>query len=163
MFLCGEFTLKTKKGGGNDFRQMPILWTSYLCPVQICYMKKIAAFFALSILLLSAANAQTKKWKEMDAFHTVMGETFHPSEEGKLEPVRKRSGELVEKAVAWFKSEAPDGFNKSAIKSTLKKLVKEAKALDKRVRANAPDEVIKEKLGSLHHLFHTIEENCEKQ
>jgi len=39
----------------------------------------------------------------MDDFHEVMAKTFHPAEEGKLEPIRNRSQEMQDKAAAWEK------------------------------------------------------------
>ena len=88
------------------------------------------------LLLIAFAQAQEKKsWKEMDDFHTVMSETFHPAEEGKLGPIKKRSQEMVDKAVAWQKSTAPEGYDKKAVKGSLKKLVQGTKELNKLVKA----------------------------
>jgi hypothetical protein len=114
--------------------------------------------FAAAILTTSAQE----KWKEKDDFHEVMSKTFHPSEEGKLEPIRTRSQEMVDKAIAWNKSTAPKGFDKKAVKSNLKDLVKGAKEINELVKDKAADAVIKEKLAKLHDVFHTIVEKCEK-
>jgi hypothetical protein len=51
----------------------------------------------------STAQANDK-WAELEAYHDVMSQTFHPAEEGKLEPIRKRAGELAEKARQWLDS-----------------------------------------------------------
>jgi hypothetical protein len=129
-------------------------------------MKKI-----LSLLLIIAAvvvakpvHAQQKaKWNEMDTFHDVMAKTFHPAEEGKMEPIRSRSQEMVEKAIAWKNSTAPAGYDQDAVKETLKKLVKGAKEVNKLVQKNAADKEIKEELSKLHDVFHEIMEKCEKE
>ncbi|HVT84016.1 MAG TPA: hypothetical protein VHD35_02380 [Chitinophagaceae bacterium] len=129
-------------------------------------MKKI---FSLLLLIVSLSfftqiHAQQKAgWKEMDEFHKVMAATFHPSEEGKLEPIKNQSGDLVKKAVSWQKSNAPEGYNKNAAKASLKKLVTASKELHQLVKNNAADEVLKEKLSSLHDIFHEITEKCEKE
>ena len=34
-----------------------------------------------------------------EAFHEVMSKTFHPAEEGKLDPIKTRSYEMVQKAI----------------------------------------------------------------
>jgi hypothetical protein len=116
-------------------------------------MKKIICLLiALSSFLISI-NAQ---WKEMDDFHTVMSETFHPSEEGKLGPIKSRSQEMVDKAVAWKKSTIPDGYDKKAVKASLKTLVKGSKELNKLVKDNASDKVLTEKLSALHDVFHEV-------
>ena len=128
-------------------------------------MKKIFALvvIATAFLFINPANAQQKaKWNELDAFHEVMAKTFHPAEEGKLEPIRSRSAEMVEKAIAWKNSAAPEGYDKNAVLKNLKKLVKGAKEIDKMVKKNASDKELKEELSELHDVFHEIVEKCEK-
>jgi hypothetical protein len=129
-------------------------------------MKKLVAvmIFAAALLFSNASISQTKaKWKEMEDFHTVMGGTFHPAEEGKLEPIRTRSKEMVDKAVAWEKSTAPEGYDKKAVSGILKKLVTGTKELDKMVFAKATDQALVTKLSSLHDVFHEIMEKCQKE
>jgi hypothetical protein len=115
------------------------------------------------LICISSQAQQKASWKEMDEFHQVMSATFHPSEEGKLDPIKTRSGEMVNKAVSWQKSDAPKGYNKNAVKASLKKLVSASKELHQLVKNNATDEVLKEKLSSLHDIFHEITEKCEKE
>ncbi len=124
-------------------------------------MKKMLAMLTL-VLLTAGAFAQPKPgdWAELKAFHGVMSETFHPAEEGKLEPIKTRSGEMVEKAVTWQKSTPPAEFNKPEIKKELKNLVKGAKELDKMVKKNAADADLTKKLSSLHDVFHNIVGLC---
>ncbi len=125
----------------------------------------------LSLLMIFAAVAVTKpihaqqkaKWQELDAFHEVMSKTFHPSEEGKLEPIRSRSAEMLEKAIAWKNSTAPEGYDQNAVKKNLKDLVKGAKEINKMVQDKADDASLKEKLSKLHDTFHEIVEKCEKE
>ena len=129
-------------------------------------MKKLVAVmvFAAAFLFSNASFSQTKvKWNEMEDFHGVMGGTFHPAEEGKLEPIRTRSKEMVDKAVAWEKSKAPEGYDKKAVSAILKKLVTGTKELDKMVKAKATDQALVTKLSSLHDVFHEIMEKCQKE
>jgi hypothetical protein len=127
-------------------------------------MRKLVSTLLLTLVLVTAAQAQTKKaeWKEMHDFHGVMGSTFHPAEEGNLQPIRTRSQEMVDKAIAWQKSDAPEGYNKKAVKGTLKKLVSGAKEIDQLVKANAADKDLTAKLTALHDVFHEIMEKCRK-
>ncbi|HKC35535.1 MAG TPA: hypothetical protein VKB95_05705 [Chitinophagaceae bacterium] len=125
----------------------------------------------LSLLVIFAAVAVAKpvhaqqkaKWQELDAFHEVMSKTFHPAEEGKLEPIRSRSAEMLEKAIAWKNSTAPEGYDQKAVKENLKDLVKGAKEINKMVQDKADDASLKEKLSKLHDSFHQIVEKCEKE
>ena len=99
----------------------------------------------------------------MEEFHNVMAQTFHPAEEGKLEPIKTRSQEMLDKAIAWESSIAPAGYNQQAVKNTLKDLVKGVKEINKLIKEKAKDDVIKEKLSGLHDIFHEIMEKCEKE
>ena len=126
-------------------------------------MKKFACLFIASFAIIGFAQAQEKKtWKEMHDFHTVMSETFHPAEEGHLDPIKKRSQEMVDKAVAWEKSTAPEGYDKEKVEGSLKKLVKGTKELNKLVKAKSSDKVLTDKLTGLHDIFHEIMEKCRK-
>ena len=127
------------------------------------YMKKFVCLFIAAFAIAASVNAQEKKsWKEMHDFHAVMSATFHPAEEGKLDPIRTRSQEMVEKAEAWQKSTAPEGYDKKAVTKSLQKLVEGSKELNKLVKEKAKDEALKEKLSTLHDVFHEIMEKCEK-
>ena len=124
-------------------------------------MKKIMTL-VLAVFVFAGMNsvkAQKAKWNEMEEFHTVMSQTFHPAEEGKLEPIKTRSGEMLTKAKAWKSSDAPEGFNKKAVKKLLNDLVKGSKELDRMVKENAADAMLTEKLSKLHDIFHEIMEN----
>ena len=128
-------------------------------------MKK-SLFLLIAVIAFTGFNCvrsqEKAKWKEMDAFHQVMAQTFHPAEEGKLEPIKTRSQEMLEKATAWQNSTAPEGYNQKAVKKSLKELVKSAKEINDLVKQNAADDVLKTKLSKLHDTFHEIIEKCEK-
>lgn len=109
------------------------------------------------------ANPIAIGWKEMDAFHEVMAKTFHPAEEGKFEPIRTRSQEMLDKATAWQNSTAPAGYNQKAVKKSLKELVKGAKQINDLIKTNTSDDILKTKLSKLHDVFHEIMEKCENE
>ncbi len=126
-------------------------------------MKKIKFLFsAVALLFISTfVSAQVKNWKEKNDFHKVMSTTFHPAEEGNLEPIKTKINEMQAKAIAFQKSEIPaDVVNKKDMKKNLKELVKGTKALNKKIKANASDEIIKTELTSLHDVFHKIVGLC---
>jgi hypothetical protein len=126
-------------------------------------MKNSVFSFIVLLATIFSASAQEKKWKELDAFHDIMSKTFHPSEEGKLEPIRTRSKEMLDRATEWKNSTAPEGYDMNAVKKNLKDLVKGAKEINELVKANATDAVLKDKLSKLHDVFHLIVEKCEKE
>lgn len=118
----------------------------------------------LFLLLLTAATfsaqAQKPTWTALDDYHTVMSQTFHPSEEGNLQPIKERSGELAAKAKTLQKSEIPTAYQKPGVKETLVLLAKESKALDKIVRKKKSDAEITKTLTALHERFHEVMEKC---
>jgi len=117
-------------------------------------------FIALLTGIVFKAQAQQPAWKELDNYHTVMAQTFHPSEEGNLQPIKERSGELADKAKALKKSAIPTAYQKPGVKETLNLLAKESKALDKMVRKKKPDADITKSLAALHDRFHEVMEKC---
>lgn len=127
---------------------------------------KIILLLVLAVFVTSTVSAQFKlaQWPALKTFHGVMSETFHPSEEGKLEPIKARSTEMYEKAVAVSKSAVPDELKgKKGIKEAVAELVKGTKELDALIKTKSSDEVIKTKLASLHDTFHKIIETCNKE
>ena len=106
------------------------------------------------------AKASAKDWKELKAFHSVMAATFHPSEEGNLQPIKERSGEMVEKAKALAASKVPDDFNKPEMLKAIQELVTGSEKLDAMIKAKVSDQEITKYLNGLHDVFHTIVGLC---
>ena len=117
-------------------------------------------FILLLAGIATSTHAQSAEWKELDDYHKVMASTFHPSEEGNLQPIKERSGELADKAKALQKSTIPAAYQKPGVKESLDLLAKESKALDKMVRKKKPDADITKSLTALHERFHEVIEKC---
>ena len=124
----------------------------------------LIAVAIFSIFAYQSIKAQSKfdKWAELKNFHEVMSQTFHPSEDGNLKPIKTRSAEIVEKAELLAKSTIPAEFNNSNVKEVTQELVKQSKALDAMIKKEATDAEIKKALSSLHDVFHQIVERCSK-
>lgn len=108
----------------------------------------------------NASAGDSDKWTEQGVFHDVMSQTFHPMEEGELNPIRSRAGEMAQKARLWADSKPPKIYDKPDIKANLAKLVAESNALAELVASNASDTRIKASLTSLHDRFHAIVGLC---
>jgi hypothetical protein len=102
-------------------------------------------------------------WPAIKEFHKVMSETFHSAEDGNLEPIRKLSTVMVERAVALSKSVIPSEFDKKEVKAAIADLVKESKKLDDLVQKKAKDADITAKLTQLHDIFHKIVGLCSEE
>ncbi|GEP50607.1 hypothetical protein FNO01nite_12790 [Flavobacterium noncentrifugens] len=116
-------------------------------------------FVASSIKAQSAAD----KWPALKEFHGVISQTFHPAETGDLNPIKARSEELYNKAAALLKSDIPAEYRTNAILASAEKLQMKAKALDKLVKAKAPDADITKSLTEVHNIFHDIAGLCSEE
>ena len=117
-------------------------------------------FFTMHTL---SAQSLSEKWPAIKEFHGVMSTTFHPAEEGNLEPIKTRSLEMVEKANALDVTTMPKEFSNDKIKDAVARLQKGAKELHQLVTEKVKDEVLVEKLTSLHDVFHEIVGLCKNE
>jgi hypothetical protein len=100
----------------------------------------------------------TTEWKEMDEFHMVMAETFHPfKDSADLAPVKSKASELVAAADKWSIAPLPEKVDNDDMKSLIQQLKSEAEALEDVVQTGNDTE-IGEQLTKLHDLFHKIQE-----
>jgi hypothetical protein len=105
-----------------------------------------------------AAAGDEKEWKQMDEFHMVMAETFHPfKDSANLEPVKSRASELASSAESWSKSELPEKVDNDDTKEKLERLRTETSTLVSTI-SSGDDKVIGDQLTKVHDLFHEIQE-----
>lgn len=97
-------------------------------------------------------------WKEMDAFHLVMAETFHPyKDSSNLEPAKSRAAELMDAADRWASAELPAKVDNPEVKEKLQQLKSQVATLAGSVRT-ADEDMIAEQLTQVHDTFHEIQE-----
>ena len=122
-------------------------------------VKSLKFFTFICVLLFSfqSLSAQTifEKWPEIKSFHEVMSQTYHPSEEGNLNPIKTRIDEMVKKAEA-LQTSTPKEFNTPEIIASEKKIYTDSVALQKLIAEKAGDETITAALEGLHEEFHKI-------
>lgn len=127
-------------------------------------------FTTLVVALLLISFSQTLKaqgehkeftnWPELKNFHKVISNTFHPMEEGNLEPIRARSAELNEQALKLAESKIPDDLNRPEIVSAVKELEIQTNQLNELIKGKAGDDEVKRSLTSVHDSFHKIVGLC---
>lgn len=105
-------------------------------------------------------HAKMSDWAELKEFHEVMAQTFHPSEEGNLKPIRERSGELHKKAVKLSESKIPADFNTPKVIEATKELSAKTKELDELVKKKGTDADVTKLLTETHDSFHKIVGLC---
>lgn len=128
-------------------------------------MKKIALLLLVGFGFAAMANqaaAQSKlqDWAELKEFHKVMAQTFHPSEEGNLEPIKTRIGEMVEKAKTLQASKFPADFDNEKIRKAVNQLVTDSQKLQADIKKGASDKKITKSISDLHDVFHQIVGLC---
>ena len=107
----------------------------------------------------NAPKEGSDEWKEMDEFHMIMAETFHPyKDSSNLEPVKSHANDLVTAAKKWINSPIPERVNSDEVKTKLNQLQEETLALEKNVKTG-PDSLIANSLTKLHNTFHEIQEH----
>ncbi len=100
------------------------------------------------------------QWPALDEYHKVMSKTFHPAEEGNLEPTKRNAGELAAKATLLNQSTIPTAFQKDGMSKSVLLLEKESNALAKMVKQKKSNTDLKTAIFSLHDRFHEIVGLC---
>jgi hypothetical protein len=103
-------------------------------------------------------SAEQKEWKEMDDFHMLMAESFHPyKDSANLAPAKASATTLASAAEKWAGSTLPEKVNNDDMKSKLASL-KEGTAALVQMISGGDDKAIGEQLTKVHDLFHAIQE-----
>jgi hypothetical protein len=129
-------------------------------------MKKIA-LFVLAIIAFACGEKKTettetteaKEWKQMDDFHLIMAEAFHPyKDSANLAPAKQMAEDMAISAVQWLDAELPEKVRNDEMKANLKQLNIGSQDLLKLVVDDAADSLIAKSLTDLHDTFHKIQE-----
>ena len=103
-------------------------------------------------------------WKEMNAFHRVMGALWHPaSQKNDLIPLRVRAKELKAAADAWAASKPPEmpaSCGSEAVRNTVAKIARDSRGLVALLAAEADDNWLMASFKALHDSFETAEKEC---
>lgn len=103
------------------------------------------------------------EWKEMEEFHTVMADVYHPlKDSNNLEPIKKDAGNLSAAASKWADAKVPEKVDNDETKKLLTQLKDGTQELAQAVKSGDSDEIIAAKLTILHDTFHSIMESWYK-
>lgn len=119
---------------------------------------------SLLLLALVGAACSGKKeeeqtdWPEMDAFHMIMAESFHPfKDSANLEPAKAQAAEMATNAAKWAQTPLPKKVDNEQVKEHMTNLKTETASFAQLVQTGT-DEEIGQALTDLHDLFHAIQE-----
>ena len=126
--------------------------------------KTIQVLILLLAILPVTICAQTKSavWPEMKTFHSYMAATFHPAEEGNLQPLREKADSLYNAAKNWQASVIPSNYKPTETSAALTKLVKQCASVKKYVDAKMSDKDLTHLITEAHEIFHNIAGECKK-
>lgn len=120
-------------------------------------MKKTILYSTL-VCIIAFACRSNDVWPQMDEFHMIMAESFHPYKDSSyLEPAKANASQLAKSAEKWANASLPDKVDNDETKTNLNKLKMDA---DSFVQiAQSGDSVkIGEALTALHDQFHKLQE-----
>lgn len=141
-------------------------------------MRLLAALGAIALISSSPLAAQEKgkgamkhdmekmdhmagPWKEMNAFHKLLGATYHPVADKKnVKPLREKADALAAAAREWAASTPPASCNTQEVKSTVAAISTDALAIGNQVLAQAADAELAKAITSLHDKFEGVEKKC---
>ena len=108
----------------------------------------------------STEEVNNDEWKEMDEFHMVMAEAFHPyKDSSNLEPAKQNATSLTASAEKWAAAPLPPKFEEDdEIKFKLNQLKADASKFEEVVKTG-DEKAVGESLTKLHDLFHEIQES----
>ena len=99
-------------------------------------------------------------WKELDAFHKVLGDAWHPIAKGDYAPARAKAEELLKAAEAWRKSKGPKSCDNEATRAGLTRMIDDARSYADAAKRAASDDAIKVTLKTTHDTFEGFAEPC---
>jgi hypothetical protein len=103
-------------------------------------------------------------WKEMNAFHRVMGATWHPaSQKNDMAPLKAQAKALLTAADAWAESKppaTPASCGSDDVRKAVGTVSREATALVAMVDSGADDARLKAALKNVHDAFEVAQQSC---
>ena len=102
-------------------------------------------------------------WKEMNAFHRLLGATWHPAAKDDLVPLRVRAKELKAAADAWAASKAPESpatCGSEEVRTAITKVAKDTRGIVAMIAAGADDTWLAASLKGVHDSFEVAEKSC---
>jgi hypothetical protein len=125
------------------------------------------AYFIVAIFAFACAGkkdvatqteTESTSWKEMDEFHMLMAETFHPyKDSADLGPAIEKCEDLAAEAGKWAAAPLPKKVDNEEMKANLELLKNETLVLANTVQAR-DQHAIGAQLTKVHDLFHHIQE-----
>ncbi len=104
-------------------------------------------------------HEENTEWKELESFHKLMAEAFHPlKDSGNVEPATRMMDQLATEAERWAASPLPTKVDNDDVKAKLEKLKTDLRQLANSIKDGAPDDQVGTTFFEIHEQFHAIME-----
>lgn len=129
--------------------------------------RKFIHLLVVTGIFLGACSAKHEStendaWAELDSFHMIIAEAYHPlKDSSNLEPAKASADLLAAEAERWASAELPEKMDNQEMKAMLAQLSGSAKGFADKVKSGATDEELGTALTALHGEFHNIMEAWE--
>jgi len=128
-------------------------------------LSRVALVLALGAAAPSLAEAQehhgSSGWKELDAFHTLMAETWHAvAKSSDFTTIRAKADSLALAAKRWAESPVPKACDTAPVRSAIADVAKGSAEVAAMVARKAPDAEIRTALHDVHERFEVVEHGC---
>jgi hypothetical protein len=116
-------------------------------------------YILIAVLAIAAAcgskpTEEADEWKEMEEFHVVMADLYHPiKEDGDVGPIKAGADKLAAAAEKWANAPLPAKVDNEDVKTNLSRLQDRSKTLAANI-GTMSDDAIKEEMTALHDIFH---------
>ncbi|MEQ9593465.1 MAG: hypothetical protein RLN86_12740 [Cyclobacteriaceae bacterium] len=108
---------------------------------------------------VESESAEQAEWKEMDEFHMIMAESFHPyRDSANVAPAKDYASEMASLADTWMQAKLPGKVSNDEVKSALEKLSQQCEDFKLMVDSGT-DEEIGQALTAIHDTFHGLQES----
>ena len=130
--------------------------------VNVCLVLFLAVIFMPNVdAQQDNMSDQEMEWEQAkSAYHKVMASTFHPAEEGDLEPLKTQHNVLAWQADNWAATSIPKELRTKELKANMKLLKSASKDLSRLVLKGGSDAELTKAMFALHDTFHTIVGLC---
>jgi hypothetical protein len=127
------------------------------------YKIELFAFMFVAAVFISCngkkESSSTGEWKELDSYHDVLAEVYHPlSDSGNVEPARRLLGSLAEKGDSLAMASLPEKVNTEEMKSLISTITSDTRNLANEIKNGVSDSVVSQRLNPIHDQFHKIHE-----
>lgn len=99
-------------------------------------------------------------WRQLDAFHEVMGSVWHPVAAGDVKAARGRAAELVAAARTWSASRGPVACDNPQARTKMTEMMEHLRSFADASKREASDDAIKATLKAAHDAFEAVAEPC---